>query len=252
VKVLFSVPRTQLVLLPYYARLTAILSIIFKDITAPLFALLEEEFNFFLGKKDQTNLESKIRNIRFLSELTKFNLIPNSFLLDCFRKFLDDFTNHNIEIACNLLEVSGRFLYKSPESHVRCKNLLDVMMRLKNAKNLDNRLENLIENSYFHCIPPERTSKNKDMSYSPLQLFVKSLVFNELEHNFTANGLPKKNFLLWFRMLPWGDPELQSFLLKIMLSVHKGKYANIPRIAALLAAIVGRRKVFGMQRERHC
>ena len=37
---------------------------------------------------------------------------------------LEDFTHHNIEMGCNLLEVCGRFLYRSPDSHVRTKNLL--------------------------------------------------------------------------------------------------------------------------------
>ena len=41
-----------------------------------------------------------------------------------FKMLLEDFTHHNIDMACNLLEVCGRFLYRSPESHVRTRNLL--------------------------------------------------------------------------------------------------------------------------------
>jgi len=37
---------------------------------------------------------------------------------------LEDFTHHNIEMACSLLEVCGRFLYRSEDSHIRTKNLL--------------------------------------------------------------------------------------------------------------------------------
>ena len=37
---------------------------------------------------------------------------------------VEDFTHHNIEMACNLLEVCGRFLYRSEDSHIRTKNLL--------------------------------------------------------------------------------------------------------------------------------
>lgn len=37
---------------------------------------------------------------------------------------LEDFTHHNIEMACNLLEVCGRFLYRSADSHIRTKTLL--------------------------------------------------------------------------------------------------------------------------------
>jgi len=28
---------------------------------------------------------------------------------------LDDFTHHNIDVACNLLETCGRFIYRSPD-----------------------------------------------------------------------------------------------------------------------------------------
>lgn len=32
-----------------------------------------------------------------------------------------DFSHHNIEMACALLESAGRFLYRSPDSHHRTK-----------------------------------------------------------------------------------------------------------------------------------
>lgn len=52
-------------------------------------------------------------------------ILSNFFLLFLhFKMLLEDFTHHNIDMACNLLEVCGRFLYRSPESHVRTRNLL--------------------------------------------------------------------------------------------------------------------------------
>lgn len=92
--------------MPYYARLAAILSAVFeKDIGPPLVAMLEEEFDFLMRKKDQVNIESKIKNIRFLGELCKFKLAPANLLFSCFRKCLDDFSHHHVDIACALLEV---------------------------------------------------------------------------------------------------------------------------------------------------
>lgn len=37
---------------------------------------------------------------------------------------LSDFTHHHIEMACTLLETSGRFLFRSPDSHLRTSVLL--------------------------------------------------------------------------------------------------------------------------------
>lgn len=35
-------------------------------------------------------------------------------------------------------------------------NLLDVLMRLKNAKNLDARQSTMVDNAFFQCKPPDR------------------------------------------------------------------------------------------------
>lgn len=72
---------------------------------------------------------------------------------------LDDFTHHNIDVACNLLETCGRFLYRSPETTVRMANMLEILMRLKNVKNLDPRHSTLVENAYYLCKPPERSAR---------------------------------------------------------------------------------------------
>ena len=39
---------------------------------------------------------------------------------------LDDFAHHNIDVACNLLETCGRFLYRTPETHIRVQNMVQA------------------------------------------------------------------------------------------------------------------------------
>ena len=56
-----------------------------------------------------------------LGEMAKFNMFPKSEALHCMKMLMFDFTHHNIEMACSLLESCGRFLYRSPESHHRTK-----------------------------------------------------------------------------------------------------------------------------------
>lgn len=62
-------------------------------------------------------------------------------------------------MACNLLETCGRFLYRSPETTIRMSNMLEILRRLKNAKNLDAHHSTLVENAYYMCKPPERSSR---------------------------------------------------------------------------------------------
>jgi len=88
------------------------------------FSQLEEEFRQLLQQKDQMNIESKIKNIRFLAELTKFRICPTNTIFACLKACLDDFRHHNVDVACNLLETCGRFLYNSPETHIRTKTMV--------------------------------------------------------------------------------------------------------------------------------
>ena len=75
-----------------------------------------------------------------------------------FQSFLDDFTGHNVDVACCLLESAGRFLVRSPETSVRMGLMLDVFCRLKEAKNLPLQQAALAENAYVACRPPERAA----------------------------------------------------------------------------------------------
>nr|XP_029118468.1 regulator of nonsense transcripts UPF2 isoform X3 [Elaeis guineensis] len=85
VRGLFNVPRTSLELLPYYSRMVATLSTCMKDVPTMLLSMLEEEFNFLINKKDQTNIETKIKNIRFIGELCKFKIAPASLVFSCLK-----------------------------------------------------------------------------------------------------------------------------------------------------------------------
>jgi len=240
VKALFNVPRTQLSLIAHYSRMVAVLNQCMKDIGPMLVSMLEEEFQALYQKKDQINIETKIRNIRFLGELAKFKICPASVILSCFKLCLDDFVHHNIEVACNLCETCGRFLYRTPETHVRMKNLLEIMMRLKNAQNLQNRLDTMVENAYYQCIPPDRQVQ-KQKVIPPLHLYIQKLVYVDLNKNTT------KYILKQLRKLPWNDTAIEVHVLKTLLNVHKGKYNNIHLVASLVAGLATYHESLGVR-----
>ncbi|XP_057767597.1 regulator of nonsense transcripts UPF2-like [Salvia miltiorrhiza] len=228
VRVLFNVPRTSLELLAYYSRMVATLSTCMRDVSSMLLQLLEEEFNTLINKKDQMNIETKIRNIRFIGELCKFKIAPASLVFSCLKACLDDFTHHNIDVACNLLETCGRFLYRSPETTVRMSNMLEILMRLKNVKNLDPRQSTLVENAYYLCKPPERSARVSKVR-PPLHQYIRKLLFSDLDKSSIEHVLRQ------LRKLPWS--ECEEYLLKCFLKVHKGKYGQIHLIASLTAGL---------------
>ncbi|KAK6270895.1 hypothetical protein POUND7_007993 [Theobroma cacao] len=228
VRALFNVPRTSLELLPYYSRMVATLSTCMKDVPSMLLQMLEEEFNFLINKKDQMNIETKIRNIRFIGELCKFRIAPAGLVFSCLKTCLDDFTHHNIDVACNLLETCGRFLYRSPETTIRMANMLEILMRLKNVKNLDPRHSTLVENAYYLCKPPERSARVSKVR-PPLHQYIRKLLFTDLDKSSIEHVLRQ------LRKLPWS--ECESYLLKCFMKVHKGKYGQIHLIASLTAGL---------------
>ncbi|CAJ1975643.1 unnamed protein product [Sphenostylis stenocarpa] len=278
VRALFNVPRTSLELLPYYSRMVATLSTCMKDVSSILLQMLEEEFNFLINKKDQMNIETKIRNIRFIGELCKFKIAPPGLVFSCLKVLiscqnpnlravatcvsssnfhdnfnneqhdneqcnlcsnnnddqysaaacLDDFTHHNIDVACNLLETCGRFLYRSPETTIRMANMLEILMRLKNVKNLDPRHSTLVENAYYLCKPPERSARVAKVR-PPLHQYIRKLLFSDLDKSTIEHVLRQ------LRKLPWN--ECEPYLLKCFMKVYKGKYGQIHLVASLAAGL---------------
>ncbi|MED6152342.1 Regulator of nonsense transcripts upf2, partial [Stylosanthes scabra] len=228
VRALFNVPRTSLELLPYYSCMVATLSTCMKDVSSILLQMLEEEFNFLINKKDQMNIETKIRNIRFIGELCKFKIAPAGLVFSCLKACLDDFTHHNIDVACSLLETCGRFLYRSPETTIRMANMLEILMRLKNVKNLDPRHITLVENAYYLCKPPERSARVAKVR-PPLHQYIRKLLFSDLDKSTIEHVLRQ------LRKLPWN--ECEPYLLKCFLKVYKGKYGQIHLIASLAAGL---------------
>ena len=99
------------------------------EIGNELVRLLQNEFRVHIKRKDQIYIESKIKTVRFIGELVKFNVFPKKDAINCLRTLLGDFRHHNIEMCCNLLETCGRFLYRSADSHGRTGVLLVKFIR---------------------------------------------------------------------------------------------------------------------------
>lgn len=230
-RALFGVPRTRLDLLPMYARLVATLDPCAPDLAPELMQQLKGEFRFRVRKKDQINVESKIKAVRFIGELTKFHMFPKGETLHCLKLLLEDFTHHNVEMACNLLEVCGRFLYRSPDSHIRTKHLLELMMRKKAVQNLDSRQLTLIENAFFYCNPPER-QKVAQKERPPMHEYIRKLLYKDLSKTTTEKVLRQ------IRKLPWDDPQVALYVIKCLIRVWNMKYNSVHCAANLLAGVV--------------
>lgn len=133
-------------------------------------------------------------------------------------------------------------------------NMLEILMRLKNVKNLDPRQSTLVENAYYLCKPPERSARvskvrpplhqvvllhgvfSLPLYYKTvltllwcIQQYIRKLLFSDLDKTSIEHVLRQ------LRKLPWN--ECEPYLLKCFLKVHKGKYGQIHLIASLTAGL---------------
>ncbi|OCT89218.1 regulator of nonsense transcripts 2 isoform X1 [Xenopus laevis] len=231
VRALFIVPRQRLDLLPFYARLVATLHPCMSDIAEDLCSMLKGDFRFHVRKKDQINIETKNKTVRFIGELAKFKMFSKTDTLHCLKMLLSDFSHHHIEMACTLLETCGRFLFRSPDSHLRTSVLLEQMMRKKQAMHLDARYVTMVENAYYYCNPPpaEKTVKKKR---PPLQEYIRKLLYKDLSKVTTEKVLRQ------MRKLSWQDPEVKDYVICCMINIWNVKYNSIHCVANLLAGLV--------------
>lgn len=239
VRALFTVPRQRLDLLPFYSRLVATLHPCMSDVAEDLCSMLKGDFRFHIRKKDQINIETKNKTVRFIGELAKFKMFSKTDTLHCLKMLLSDFSHHHIEMACTLLETCGRFLFRSPDSHLRTSVLLEQMMRKKQAMHLDARYVTMVENAYYYCNPPpvEKTVRKKR---PPLQEYIRKLLYKDLSKVTTEKVLRQ------MRKLPWQDAEVKNYLICCMVNIWNVKYNSIHCVANLLAGLVAYQEDVGI------
>ena len=229
VRELYHCPRVRLELLPYYSRIAVTLTKVHPEVGPSLCKMLEDEFQSLVAKSSLNLDETRVRNVRFLGELTKFKLLPFSSAFAVLKVLLDDFSQKSIECLAAFLETAGRFLFKTPETAVRMSNILEVMMKKKNAKNLDPGQNTLLENAYYSSRPPEKGIEKEEIP--PLHKYIEHLIFKGL----TPSTIPR--VLRQIRKLPLQETEAREFLLKTLLDVRSVKISCISALASLISGL---------------
>ncbi|EFN54863.1 hypothetical protein CHLNCDRAFT_134932 [Chlorella variabilis] len=225
-----ELPLGALALLPYYARIAATLAQVFPDVAQGVVAHLEAEFGTLQRSKDATarTLEPRVRNMRYVAELAKFRLFPHGAAFSMLKQLLDDFSGHNIDAACAMVETAGRFFYRLPETSTRMSNFLEVMMKLRNARNLDARQSGLVDSAYFAVKAADKGARRRQRP--PQHEYIRHLVYERLPLGQVTRVMKK------LRRLPWAQYE--GYLLKTLLRAsHKGRFSQIPHIASLAAGL---------------
>ncbi|XP_017109245.2 regulator of nonsense transcripts 2 [Drosophila bipectinata] len=229
-RTIFSVQRTRLDILPYLSRFVAIVHMCNTDVAADLSELLRKEFKWHIRKKNQLNIESKLKIVRFIGELVKFGLFKKFDALGCLKMLLRDFQHHQIEMACAFVEVSGVYLYNCRDARLLMNVFLDQMLRLKTATAMDSRHAAQIESVYYLVKPPE-SSKKEAAPRPPMHEYIRHLIFEEL---------CKQNVercIKMLRRINWQDPETSSYAIKCLSKAYLLRFPLVRCLADLVSGL---------------
>ncbi|KAJ7287430.1 transcription factor [Mycena rebaudengoi] len=228
VRFLGQVPKNRTDLLPHYSRLVATLNKYMPDIGTDLVAVLDEEFRYLQRKKNVVKELSEVRlkNITYLSNLTKFSVVPPHLILHVFKVCLDDFSGTNVENIALLLEGCGRFLLRSEDTRQRFGTMLELMRRKQSMQHFDQRQLLLLENAYYQCNPPERAPR-QEKERSPVELFIRHLIYDVLAKK-TIDKVLKL-----IRKIDWETDDARRMLHKVFTKPWKIKFGNISLLAML-------------------
>jgi regulator of nonsense transcripts 2 len=232
-RALCDVPHGALQLLPYYGRIAAVLAPAFPDVAAAVVAHLEAEFSELGRRKDATarTLEPRVRNARYAAELLKFRLFPPGAAFSQLKALLDDFSGHNVDAACALVEAAGRYLSRRPDTATRLTNMLDVMVKLRNARNLDPRQAGLVDSSYFAVRSSGMVARRKRRP--PAREYVRHQIYERLGGPGAVAAVVKR-----LRRLDWSDPGEGAYVAATLLrAARKGRHSQLPLLASLAAGL---------------
>ncbi|KAI9348756.1 armadillo-type protein [Zopfochytrium polystomum] len=223
-KHLFTVSRQRTDLLPYYSRLIANLLPYIPEVGVKVVEALEKDFRSLLKRRDRVPMEERMKNVRFIAELTKFRVAPSHVPLHVLKVLIDDFSGSNIELLSLFLECCGRFLFKSPDTSARTGAMLEVMMRKKTVLNLDSRHVVLINNAFYQCNPPD-TPTSVSKVREPLEMYIRQLLIRDLSRK-SVDRITKK-----LRKMNWADRQVVGWIRKPFFKPWKLKSSNIPLLA---------------------
>ncbi|PFH38329.1 MIF4G domain-containing protein [Besnoitia besnoiti] len=230
-----GVPRTQLHLLPFYARLLAILKPYMKDVCAYVLESVQSDMKKILEEKHPTDLENKIKCVRFIAEFTKFGLLPAGFIMVTFNSLMEDMTPHHVELLYHIADACGYYLLHMPLTRQRFSALLEKMLRIKSAKNLPARLDILIEDAYHQLRRAANAVRGdgKKKAVPPEKQFMRKLLFEELA---TGDEIQVARLI---RRFPWStDPKVEEWFREEILDLDmQTNFEHIHRIASLLSAL---------------
>ncbi|WBW73319.1 nonsense-mediated decay protein Upf2 [Schizosaccharomyces osmophilus] len=228
IKAFCNIPRTSSFLVPYYIRFARIVTPLAPEIASALVEHARGAFRRMMNRKAKHEYDTRTLIVRYVSELTKFRLMPFSYVFDCYKMCLLDFTSFDLEVLSLLLENCGRFLFRFPKSSLQITSLLEAVQKKKLAAALPAQEQLILDNALYFVNPPKTSSER--VRKRPLkEEFLRYILHIRLnETNLTAT-------IALLRKFNWKtDFEI---LYSTFMEVWNMKYECLNSFASLVASL---------------
>ncbi|KAJ2883765.1 mRNA decay protein, partial [Coemansia asiatica] len=240
IRALVDVPRRQLFLVPYYARMIAVLNPYFSEIGDGVLDELQHEFRWLVRQRFKDLMDTRLKNIKYIAELTKFKVAPLHVAYRCAKVLTEQLHAQNIEVLCSLLEGCGRFLLAQPATADRVSLLLDILIRKRRVLNLDDRTALLIENACSACRPQLAKKTQHVKLRTPYEQFIRKLLYEDLCRDAADRVCQKLRKLPWDGLASGDDPQrVRHALISCFTKPWKIKYSNV-YLVTMIAGVLGR------------
>jgi regulator of nonsense transcripts 2 len=230
IEVLIELPCRRFDLLPFIGRLLATLKPYFADVIAAVCSSLVGQYIFLFHKPNIPILGTRGRICRYIGELTKFGVMPQTTTFAMLKKaVLEDLSGYNIDMVAILLESCGRYLYNQPESHRRLLNLFEIIQK-KKGQGMEPAQVVQLENAIYMVNPPTDRPVMEKKVKSPRMQYLFQLVRNDLTSGNSAYIFKQ------LRKFPWQDVECRRELSRALGKAWKVQYEIVPLLAAVASS----------------
>lgn len=168
----------------FLSRLLALVNVKFFEISQYASKKIFGQIRF-LSKISSPAFNSRIRVSKLAGELCKFSVVTPGSIFASMKTLISSPSSHNIIMLCHILDTCGKFLFNSPESHSRIKNIINFLFKTKN--NFPQHVKYTIENTLLFSIYEVNSVPYRKIDFFyPEYEFLKSLVRSPQTKNFNV------------------------------------------------------------------
>lgn len=233
-------------MLPFYARMVATLGPYFPKLRASVIERLFARLRSYTRGNSRRSMERRLASFQFLSELTKFGLVPKHYIFHLLN-FMGSRLNYmNLESLSKIFHCCGQFLWRNASTHQDMEELMESMMqrRTKGYLSISEILmvEELLSLVKFRGGAGEQTAKRHVVSSTPIQVFLDRLYYIELSKD-VASQVAQLTL-----KLDWSDEKITCpTLFRIFTETWRVSHGNMAAVASVLAKIAPSHPLFAQK-----